>query len=525
METLFNTACNNIRLNCNEKLKNDLFSVEMQDSIDAVEAHAGLLHVYLKLLFQLPYQDTVHIVHKISNSLFTLKTIKYYLENYSGQERHPVNMLAEKNAIYETLVDQLLEELHKKTTYVDNISLNNILLLVEQSILELLPDDEKEEYLNHILENSYLPETAKSMTYFERGFLHSKNNLEKCLSDYTRTLELRPNDNMVRLLRANVYSSLGNNQKAIDDYTHIIDQTQNALTRIVELESKDEHLPTLKKLKKMFYLNIATAMSCRGDLFAKEKYYGAAFDDYDQICRLIPNHPDILYKRAFNFESMGKPALAQKDYEAILHIQENNPMAEEGLARCFVEQKQNEKALEIYLNLSKRFETVPGLKLECIKLTENDDQITFAKSDEELIEKWLAPIIKDPSITVDDLLFCSHYAARRGLLAFAQIAYNKVNDRMTTYEQYEKSTDINLLLQDMDAFILNQEKQALLKPSDVLQVKLPRPLIPYENEEYTDQVKKKFDHRLFGKNQLGKEDFSQSSELLTLYQKKSRTIC
>lgn len=571
MESLLNHKCKDLRIKYNEKLKGYLHSAEIQKEMESVEAHTGILHMYLKLLFNVPYQDHTHSVYKIAQSLLSSKVLEQYIMSYSGQITHPARLISEGSLTYQSFVDQLTRELQQKTLYVDNLALTNILMLIDQVILELLSPDQREKYLNEILQNS--PESARAMTYFSRGLLNSASNVVGTLADYTSALELHPNDSLIRFRRADMLLLQGNWQKAVEDYSYIIDQTQQALKSIVEYEEKAPSNPLLKKLKETFYINLSAAFSCRADAYAMGQFYPAASGDYDSACELLPNHPDLLYKRAYNFECMceydlelmsnlpnndqnqaepgilylspagtyvvrnpegeiktgslkksdmdlsdlthrlndaalrksilevttkasytrvGKHDLAQKDYEAILKVQDDHAMALEGLARCLVNQNQKEKAFEYYFKLQKRFSSISGLKLQCIKLAAPDDKH---------IEDWIEEVVNDKTTSTDDILYCAHLAAKLGL-AIAQLAYDKVNDDISTREQCEICADINALFGNRKEYTFYKKHALSLNPTQMSShLGPPKRYILYENDKIMKQPQSVFERGLFGKKQ------------------------
>ena len=488
IESILNNAFKNGRLQFNEQLKKDFRSIEIQKQIESVEAHAGLLNMVLKLMFEAAYQDPTHPVFHMARSLVTDQMIENYLTNYSGQTLHPITLFSEKNLTYQPFFDQLRQGLEQRTLTVDNISLNNILLLIDQVILELLPPERRKQYLDEVLMG--LPESAKAMYYCSRASLSLTSNLKDACENYTKALELHPNDAFIRLNLAAILLSLGDWRKAIEAYNHLIDQALRSLKLMTEFEEGNkEEIPLVKKLKKLSYLNLLTAVSCRGDAYAMGQFYPAASGEYNRACELLPNHPGLLYKRAYNFECMGQYALAQKDYESILKIQEDSATALEGLARCLAAQRQNAKALACYLQLIDRFGSISGLKIPCIKLAEKEDP---------RIEGWLKIVINDPSTSVDDLLFCAQFSAEQGSLGFAQLAYDNAKDHpMTTHEQYELCAEINVLLGDIDEFIINKETAKSILPIEPA-LKPPQRWISEETRQKTEKNQTTFDYGLFG---------------------------
>jgi len=106
--------------------------------------------------------------------------------------------------------------------------------------------------------------------YMERGNLYSMNlpkergGYEKALADFTRVLELKPNDASARWNRATYYRSLGQYDKAVEDWTTYIEGDTD-FSRQLEGRNK----------------SIASALVWRGQIFQLNKRnYTQAIADY-----------------------------------------------------------------------------------------------------------------------------------------------------------------------------------------------------------------------------------------------------
>ena len=140
--------------------------------------------------------------------------------------------------------------------------------------------------------------------YMERGNLYSMNlpeekgGDEKAVADYTRCLEIKPDDFSSRWNRANHYRSLGKPDLAIADWTIII---QGDVDFSRQLEGKTK--------------SIARALVWRGLIYQQNKKdYSRAISDYTAAIQMNPNAEYAHRSRGECYEKLGEAEKAQQDF-------------------------------------------------------------------------------------------------------------------------------------------------------------------------------------------------------------------
>jgi len=140
--------------------------------------------------------------------------------------------------------------------------------------------------------------------YMERGNLYSMNlpkergGDERAVADYTRCLEIKPDDFSARWNRANHYRSSGNADEAIADWTVII-QGDVDFSRQVEGKTK----------------SIASALVWRGLIYQQNKKdYAKAIADYTAAIQMNPNAEYAHRSRGECYELLGEAEKAQQDF-------------------------------------------------------------------------------------------------------------------------------------------------------------------------------------------------------------------
>jgi len=118
------------------------------------------------------------------------------------------------------------------------------------------------------------------------------------VADYTRCLEIKPNDSMARWNRATHYASLGKHQEAIADWTVYIEGDTDFS---IQLEGKTK--------------SIARAYFWRGHVYQMYSHdYSKAIDDYTAAIQLNPNVEDAHRLRGQCYELLGETEKAEQDF-------------------------------------------------------------------------------------------------------------------------------------------------------------------------------------------------------------------
>jgi len=140
--------------------------------------------------------------------------------------------------------------------------------------------------------------------YMERGNLYSMNlpkergGDEKAVADYSRCLEIKPDDFSARWNRANHYRGSGKADEAIADWTVII---QGDVDFSRQLEGK--------------FKSIAGALVWRGLIYQQNKKdYSKAIADYTAAIQMNPNAEYAHRSRGECYELLGETEKAQLDF-------------------------------------------------------------------------------------------------------------------------------------------------------------------------------------------------------------------
>jgi tetratricopeptide (TPR) repeat protein len=132
------------------------------------------------------------------------------------------------------------------------------------------------------------PKNEPAITFFNRGntYRHLKE-FKKAVSDYTKTIEIKPDYASAYTNRANSYYDLEEYEKAISDYSKVIEiKPNNPLT----------------------YYNRANAYSFLFD-------YDRAISDYSKTIELKPDFADAYYNRGNKYFGIGSWKEAVLDWE------------------------------------------------------------------------------------------------------------------------------------------------------------------------------------------------------------------
>lgn len=153
--------------------------------------------------------------------------------------------------------------------------------------------------------------------YFNRGLQSSKNgNYEQAIEDFTKSIELNPNDEVALNNRGNVYLSIGELDQAINDYDRAI---------------------SLRPESCMAWMN-------RGNAYLYKKELDRAVEDYSKAIELDPNEDAVWKNRASAYISLGKLRSAFDDCQKALELNPSNEGAYYNLAFIFERSGQKEMA-------------------------------------------------------------------------------------------------------------------------------------------------------------------------------------
>jgi len=161
--------------------------------------------------------------------------------------------------------------------------------------------------LNHAIELD--PTLAQA--YRERAGLYSRlpedrGGEKQAVADYSRHLELKPNDVGSLLMRAADYEKLGDYDKSIADYTAVIESANQNTADFSNVYGGD-------KTDKSWW--IASAHTMRAQIYKNDKHdYSSAIADYTATIQLNPLSPSAYRSRGECYEAIGETAKAQQDF-------------------------------------------------------------------------------------------------------------------------------------------------------------------------------------------------------------------
>jgi tetratricopeptide (TPR) repeat protein len=166
--------------------------------------------------------------------------------------------------------------------------------------------------------------------YDDRGFAFSKvGRYGDAITDFTKAIELNPNDITAYNGRSFAYSRTGQHDKAIADAERAIDLgPEKALayqSRAVAYEGKKEYDKAIADWGKAIELSPAEYnILSRARLYRNSGQYYKAIGDYTRLIKLNPNKPAGYWFRAPAFYELGLFTDAVKDYSILIEIHEKD---------------------------------------------------------------------------------------------------------------------------------------------------------------------------------------------------------
>lgn len=159
------------------------------------------------------------------------------------------------------------------------------------------------------------------LAYIGRGLiLDSLNRTDEAIADYTKAIELDPENSGAYLNRAVVYTKLNNPDKAIADYTTAI-----------ELDPADNDP----------YIS-------RGVIYGNLGDYDKALADFNQAVQMDPQSISAYLYRGSLYENIGQPDKALADYQEATKIDPQSPYAYTSIASLYSQQENYDEALTYY---------------------------------------------------------------------------------------------------------------------------------------------------------------------------------
>ena len=161
------------------------------------------------------------------------------------------------------------------------------------------------------------------------GELNIQNeNYQAAIEDYTRLLQLNPNESQAYWHRCLAWVELGNYQESIKDCTQYLklrpDFVQGYISRaglfkdIGNLQRAIDDCTHALSLGGLSSDWAQMAYSCRGDCYGLLNNYQAALQDYNQSIRLAPEEIKNYQKRGFIYEKLENYHEAIEDLTKVL---------------------------------------------------------------------------------------------------------------------------------------------------------------------------------------------------------------
>jgi len=175
---------------------------------------------------------------------------------------------------------------------------------IEESTDHLLFDGENLKTPSPVVENNYSHFTTEYNESIDDLLVkalssHNNNQFNEAISQYTRILELRPNNNILSI----IYKHRGMANFACSCYNEAIEDFSNSL----ELDKQS--------YKSAYY---------RGVVYSVMKQYGKAIDDYTLSLTINPYQSFCLFRRGQAYYHLGDFPQALSDCENSLALEPNN---------------------------------------------------------------------------------------------------------------------------------------------------------------------------------------------------------
>ena len=191
------------------------------------------------------------------------------------------------------------------------------------------------------LDRATLLDSTDPVTYQKRGHVHFlRRNFVSAISDFTRSLELSPNQPEVALTRGQAYLKADQPQQAIEDFERVLQQNisnSRAFSgRAAALAVQGKHEYALIWLTKAFHRfkrarDICELVFARGKIFVLMGRSAPAIDDFSTVAKLM-RHDDktvaaARYARGIARYTMDLPEKAKRDFGKVITLDPKNEHA------------------------------------------------------------------------------------------------------------------------------------------------------------------------------------------------------
>ncbi|MFM6690497.1 MAG: tetratricopeptide repeat-containing serine protease family protein, partial [Microcystis panniformis] len=166
--------------------------------------------------------------------------------------------------------------------------------------------------------------------YYNRGLLYSDlQKYDLALSDYSKAIELNPNDADAYYNRGILYRRQQKYELALDDYNQAIELNPNDADAYYNrgnlYYNQQKYELALSDYSKAIEINpnYAKAYYNRGNLYKNLQKYDSALADYNQAIDINPNDAYAYYNRGNLYKDLQKYDLALSDYSKAIDINPN----------------------------------------------------------------------------------------------------------------------------------------------------------------------------------------------------------
>jgi tetratricopeptide (TPR) repeat protein len=176
--------------------------------------------------------------------------------------------------------------------------------------------------------------------WLSRGWLYqySLHSHDKAVADYTRVIELNPKEIQALLDRAGSYAALGQKDKALADWSKITEREPddpwdwwNRGTAHLVLHQYDKAVADFSK-----GIEVAPERwgywSGRGSAYVELRQYDKALDDFSKVIEKEPKDRYAWFKRAGVNNQLGRYAETLADYQKVLELDKDSASAHNNLA-------------------------------------------------------------------------------------------------------------------------------------------------------------------------------------------------
>lgn len=178
----------------------------------------------------------------------------------------------------------------------------------------------------HVLEHYPKSYTAWS----NRGQWRRENdNLQGALQDYSRSLQLSPDQGEIYNGRGKLYFDMGKTQLALKDFNRGVQLEKNNaelwVNRGVAFASKGQYNLALQDINRGIEVDpeLPNGYLNRSLVYFKTGLYENAIKDYDKYLEFEPGNPEIWYEKGLAYRAMNKDAKAVECFNRALKLGSN----------------------------------------------------------------------------------------------------------------------------------------------------------------------------------------------------------